>query len=92
MGATEVTLRNLEVLQMQMRSQAKFAQAGLDIALSAIEHWQAEADGFRSDCAEKLRACESVEYFRAAANVFAELLDACQHAEHAAELVLGGGE
>jgi hypothetical protein len=89
MGATESVLRNLEVLRMQLRCQGEFARSGLELATAAIDHWQTAADRFKSDCAEAMQARASVETFRSAEKIFAELLDACQHAGHDAEALIG---
>ena len=89
MGSTESVLRNLEVLQYQMHCQAEFARSGLELATCAIDHWRSVAAGFTSDCAEAMQAKASVETFRNAAGIFQEILTACQHAEHDADLILG---
>jgi hypothetical protein len=78
MASTEAVLRNLEVLQMQMKCQADFAASGLELALDSVAHWRQVADGFKSDCEQKMRALESVARFQNAATIFTELLDACQ--------------
>jgi hypothetical protein len=74
MGSTEAVTRNLEALKMQMECQAEFARSGLELALSAIDHWRRTAGGFQSDCSGKLHARERIAYFQTAASIFAEFL------------------
>jgi hypothetical protein len=91
MGSTEAVTRNLEVLSMQMHSQAEFARSGLETALAAIKHWQAVAASYCSDCVEAMQAKKSVETFRDAAAIFAGVLESCRHAERDAEAAIGSG-
>jgi hypothetical protein len=87
MGST--VMKKLELAQMQMSAQAQWASDSLEQALGAAAHWQSVADGFKSDCAEAMQARAAVERYCGAAAIFKEIMTACQHAGHGADLLLG---